>query len=531
MFSRLFLVCLLFVISQIWASCPYIRTSVILSECVFDSDLYISLGANILNSNSINFIGYYSLGQNSNLSNTLIYNLGNRWMLLVPLLIKCAHQPVNLTFTECQYTMRQNKNSNRVISTAEYMTTQSSVLNITDLGLQSVLFLQPGEISLRSCKAYDCDQELVYLTASNETFNVKINYEKPINTKCEYDEDCQRSYSVKNLVRCDKLTQTCQCYHENITTIDVTGVGRICTDSIDQSNCTKFPRRCLKWCDESETSYCLCPKLTRKVRKINGVFDCELEPTGQCQFDDDHLFGSNIRKCPTGTYCDGERCRPLTISRQVYEEEQELIYTSTATTSSLQDLVSSTRKQVNSLTQTTVFIRTLIFITIAIILFFILIILIIIILIRSHRIHASTTPAEDKVSSSSYAQSTSTALSSDSTTNNNNNNYHHHRQLKQQSKEQTIPSVTSVSYENILAKPAFVRGIVPETNLSPRFHPQQLTIDDKRRIPVQIRSPSLSRINPFIDHASLTTNEHSAKKRSPLPKVTCLQNGDIIISA
>jgi len=144
MFIRLFLVCLYIFISQTWASCPYIRTSVVLAECVFDSNLYLSLGANILNSNSIDFIGYYSLGQHNNISDTLIYNLGNRWMLLVPLLIKCAHQPVHLTFTECQYTMRQTKHGNRFLSTAEYMTTQSSVINITDLGMQSVLFLEPG---------------------------------------------------------------------------------------------------------------------------------------------------------------------------------------------------------------------------------------------------------------------------------------------------------------------------------------------------------------------------------------------------
>ena len=163
----------------------------------------------------------------------------------------------------------------------------------------NVVFL--GEISLRSCKAYDCSKEIVYLTASNETFNFKINYEKPIDSKCQYNEDCQLSYSIKDLIHCDKLTQTCQCYDENISNIDITGIGRICTDSIDQSNCTKFSKRCLKWCDGSETSYCLCPKLTRKVRKINGLFDCELEPNGICRFNDEHLIGSNIRKCPTGS--------------------------------------------------------------------------------------------------------------------------------------------------------------------------------------------------------------------------------------
>ena len=150
-----------------------------------------------------------------------------------------------------------------------------------------------GDISLRSCKAYDCSQELVYLTASNETFNFKINYEKSIGSKCQYNEDCNNS--IQDLLHCDKQSQTCQCIDENISNIAISGIGRFCTDSIDQSNCTKSPRRCLKWCDESETSHCICPTLTRKVRRINGVFDCELEPTDKCHFDD-----KQIRKCPTG---------------------------------------------------------------------------------------------------------------------------------------------------------------------------------------------------------------------------------------
>jgi hypothetical protein len=506
------------------ASCPYIRTSVILAECVFDTNLYITLGTNIFNSNSIDFIGYYSFGQNNNnINNTLIYNLNNRWMLLVPLLIKCSNQPVNLTFTECQYTMRHNKYPHRLLSTAEYMTTQLSVMNITDLGIQSVLFLQPGEISLRSCKAYDCSKEIVYLTASNETFNFKINYEKPIDTKCQYDEDCQSSYSVKDLIHCDKLTQTCQCYNENISHIDISGVGRLCTDSIDQSNCTKFPRRCLKWCDESETSHCLCPKLTRKVRKINGVFDCELEPTGVCQFDDDQIVGSNIRKCPTGTYCDGIRCRSSTISRQSYEEtfDQPLL---SSTTTTIENFLFSTHKQIDRPKHSTVFVRTLIVIVVAIILFFTLIILIITILIKSHRFRITSTSSEDKVSSSSFAHSTSTAISNDSSTN---INYHH--QLEQQ--QQPISTIKSIDYKNYLSKTTYLHGLVPQTNLSPRFHRQQQTIDDRRRIPLNIRSPSLSRINPFVDHAALTTNEQFTKKRSPLPKVTRLHNGDVIISA
>jgi hypothetical protein len=144
MFIQLFIVYYYLFKSQALASCPYIRTSVILTECVFDTSLYLSLGAHIFNSNSIDFLGHYSFNNTDNrISNTLIYNLGHRWMFLVPLLLKCAHQPLNLTFTECQYTMRQSKYT-RKSSIVEYMTTQLSVINMTDLGMQSVLFLQPG---------------------------------------------------------------------------------------------------------------------------------------------------------------------------------------------------------------------------------------------------------------------------------------------------------------------------------------------------------------------------------------------------
>ncbi|CAF4228342.1 unnamed protein product, partial [Rotaria sp. Silwood2] len=125
-------------------------------------------------------------------------------------------------------------------------------------------------------------------------------------------------------------------------------------------------------------------------------------------------------------------------------------------------------------------------------------------------------------SSSSFAQSTSTATSADSPIN---IDYHH--QLKQQ----PISTVISSNYDTYLTKSTFVHGLVPQTNLSPRFHRQQKTIDERRRIPLHIRSPSLSRINPFIDHGSLTTNEHLTKKRAPLPKVTHLKNGNVIISA
>ena len=160
--------------------------------------------------------------------------------------------------------------------------------------------LLSGEISLRSCKVYDCSRELVYLTAANETFNFQINYEKPLGSPCQSHADCSDNYSLVDLIQCDQATQTCQCFDTGINTIDIAAIGRLCTDAIDRSNCTKNPQRCLRYCDQSSTSHCLCPSSTRKVRKIDGLYDCELEPTGLCRFDDQTKIGQNVRKCPTG---------------------------------------------------------------------------------------------------------------------------------------------------------------------------------------------------------------------------------------
>ena len=159
------------------------------------------------------------------------------------------------------------------------------------------LFILLGEITLRSCKAYDCNRELVYLTAPNETFHFQIHYEKTIGSPCDEDRDCQH---FNSLLRCDSISRTCRCYDETVMKIDIPTVGRVCTDSIDRTNCTEYSRRCLKWCDHSRTSHCLCPSYTRKVRKITGIYDCELEPTGPCRFDDESKVGIQIRKCPTG---------------------------------------------------------------------------------------------------------------------------------------------------------------------------------------------------------------------------------------
>ena len=142
MFIRcLFIIIILLRIRSSCSSCPYIRTSVILTDCVFDTNIYLSVGAHISHSKSIDFYGYYSLNQTEPPDHqTLIYNFNHRWMLLVPLILKCANQSIETLFTECQYTMRQSSSS-----TVEYTSTQLTVMNVSHLGSQAVLFLPPGE--------------------------------------------------------------------------------------------------------------------------------------------------------------------------------------------------------------------------------------------------------------------------------------------------------------------------------------------------------------------------------------------------
>jgi hypothetical protein len=148
-------------------------------------------------------------------------------------------------------------------------------------------------------------------------------------------------------------------------------------------------------------------------------------------------------------------------------------------TTSKSILFSSTIKQIIP----TDFLRILVIIALASLLFFILIIFIIIMLIKTHRFRLSSS-SEDKISSSSFASSASTITSNDYP----NDIY--------QFKSQTYDY--SQHYY-----PTFIPGLVPQTNLSPRFYRSAYQGFNERRIPVHIQSPI----------------------------ITHLQNGDVLISA
>ena len=394
------------------------------------------------------------------------------------------------------------------VFTTRFVWTARERENVAHLFFLLLVVVVVGEITLRSCKAYDCSKQLVYLTASNETFNFRINYEKSIGTKCQSDLDCNHRHSFRDLLECDSLTQTCQCLNENITTIDLPHLGRFCTDSIAQSNCSRHPQRCLQWCDQSTTSHCICPTSTRKVRRINGIFDCELEPLGKCRFDDEQEIGMNIRKCPTGTMrknssiakidwflilgtvCDGYQCQPVTVFRQIPDNTSDPSETSPSIFFS-DPLIQPAPKT---------FIRILVIIILASLLFCVLIIFIIAMLIKARRFRWPST-SDDKTSSSSFIHSTSTALSNEI------------YQFKPQ-------SILSYDYSqrhanHFYARPSsyYLPGLVPQTNLSPRFY------------------RSVSGWNPHYRRAQIRSSSLTHTDQGLFPSIRHLQNGDVLISA
>jgi len=121
------------------------------------------------------------------------------------------------------------------------------------------------------------------------------------------------------------------------------------------------------------------------------------------------------------------------------------------------------------------FLRILAIIALASLLFFILIIFTMIMLIKTHRF---------RLSSSSFARSASIITSNDYP----NDIYHFKSQTYDYSQHYY---------------PTFIPGLVPQTNLSPRFYRSAYQGFNERRIPVHIQSPI----------------------------ITHLQNGDVLISA
>jgi hypothetical protein len=74
-----------------------------------------------------------------------------------------------------------------------------------------------------------------------------------------------------------------------------------CADSMNISNCTIFPSRCITWCNETTNYLCICPIDTLKIQR-NNMFVCELPVNSN------NCSNDNIRRCSFGQCCVDGQC-------------------------------------------------------------------------------------------------------------------------------------------------------------------------------------------------------------------------------
>lgn len=141
MFSLLSYLLAVFIHSSRSNPCPYIRSSIVLNECHFNTKIYAQLGVSVTHSKSIYFSASYSLERSN--ETLFISNFHDRWLLPFPFLLSCSNHsiiPSHLAFTECQSTIHH--------PSQEYMTTSLSSIELPHHGLQPILYLSQGFVFL-----------------------------------------------------------------------------------------------------------------------------------------------------------------------------------------------------------------------------------------------------------------------------------------------------------------------------------------------------------------------------------------------
>jgi hypothetical protein len=75
-----------------------------------------------------------------------------------------------------------------------------------------------------------------------------------------------------------------------------------CADTLNISNCSIFPTRCITWCNSTTNNLCICPSDTLKIQR-NYLYVCELPVDSlNCSTND------SIRRCPLGQICTNGQC-------------------------------------------------------------------------------------------------------------------------------------------------------------------------------------------------------------------------------
>jgi hypothetical protein len=105
-----------------------------------------------------------------------------------------------------------------------------------------------------------------------------------------------------SLNECSPLTSTCSCL-SSLSTMITYKNRSFCADTLELSNCERFPSRCIHWCNSTSNSLCICPNDTQRIER-NNMFTCELFlHVNHCSTND------TIRRCPSERCCIQGQCQ------------------------------------------------------------------------------------------------------------------------------------------------------------------------------------------------------------------------------
>lgn len=102
------------------------------------------------------------------------------------------------------------------------------------------------------------------------------------------------------LTTCSPTSLTCTCLSSS--SLVSYSNSFYCADTLNTSNCTIFPTRCISWCNSTTNDLCICPSDTLKIQR-NNFYVCELPvDASNCSSNDP------IRRCSYGQTCLNGQC-------------------------------------------------------------------------------------------------------------------------------------------------------------------------------------------------------------------------------
>ncbi|UJR14193.1 hypothetical protein I4U23_001186 [Adineta vaga] len=165
----------------------------------------------------------------------------------------------------------------------------SNSIQINQMGL----YLKQGRYQLTNCSINNG----LFITDPQTIFDIQIDYEKPVGTTCNPSTD---NCGSSSLTTCSPTSLTCTCLSAN--SLVSYSNSFYCADTLNTSNCSIFPTRCVSWCNSTNNYLCICPSDTLKIQR-NNSYVCELPVNSiNCTTFD------TIRRCPYGQTCSNNQC-------------------------------------------------------------------------------------------------------------------------------------------------------------------------------------------------------------------------------